>query len=162
MARTFLAEMVSSAKQHWMPVLALIVAIPIAMFMGALVYALRFPSAPSNDPLAGVKTEIEIERRVREQVAEKLRYRGVLEVKDGEAQTVLHRRTAAQGENGKFTDLPNGDFSLHWYVIREGNGYGTVEFPSGMVLVIWRGKPPSSKPDAIRLYNGRKVDAIYR
>ncbi len=48
---------------------------------------------------------------------------GVLIVKDGSAQTVLHKRAAIGNKNG-YQDLPDGSYPIHSYCLHEDAGYG--------------------------------------
>lgn len=98
----------------------------------------------------------------KEPVAAEPQYYGFLEINDGQAQTVLHRRAAVLGAEGKFLNLPNGDFLVIGYSVRDGTGYGAIRCPEGIVVFVWRDKPPQSKPHAVRIAKGVNIEAVYR
>ncbi len=81
---------------------------------------------------------------------------GVLIVKDGVAQTALHKRAAIGSKSG-YKDLPDGSYSIHSYCIHEDAGYGiSMNRDNQLFAVIWLPgsiKPPQKHPEKITVLN---------
>lgn len=104
-----------------------------------------------------------IRRRAEEMTMELLQAcRGILEIKDNEAQTVLHKRAAIGSKNG-FIGLKNDTpYVIHHYFLHRNTGYGIAgESAKNIFLIIWHPgaiKPPSANPGAIKVVSGRRIE----
>lgn len=100
------------------------------------------PPENDNRPLIrDIDPEREINRRAEVKLIGLLQenLKGVLEVKDGEAQTVRFNQ-AAIGKKGEFTPLKNGAVYDVWgYFICSDNGYGIIaDEEKNLILLVWR------------------------
>jgi hypothetical protein len=87
---------------------------------------------------------------------------GVLEVRDNEALTVLHKRAAIGNKNG-FISLKIGvSYTVHNYFVHLNTGYGIVDDGQGsLFLLVWYSgdlKAPSANPRTIRIPSGRRIE----
>lgn len=114
-------------------------------------------------PERNINLEREIDRRAEVKVDKTLRenLKGVLIVRDGEAQTIRFNQTAI-GKKGEFTPIKNNvvyDVLNYFICLDEGYGFMSDE-EKNLVLLIWRSgknKPPAHI-NAIYSPGGRKIE----
>lgn len=87
---------------------------------------------------------------------------GVLEIKDNEAQTVLHKRAAVGSKQG-FVDLKNDfPYLIQSYIFHRETGYGIADDGQhNLFLIVWQPgkiKVPTANPGAIKIVSGRRIE----
>lgn len=86
---------------------------------------------------------------------------GVLEVKDGQAQTVSHKRAALGSKQGFYDLKTNTAYTVHNYFVHNGTGYGLVGNDlQNFFLLVWHSgatKAPAANPGTIWISQGRNI-----
>jgi hypothetical protein len=108
-----------------------------------------------------------IDKEVRQLAEEKIsnilqNCAGVLEIKDGEAQTVRYKK-AAIGKKGGFTDIKKGvPYTVHSYFLHNKTGRGLVgDGENNIFFLDWQPgttNPPGINPGTLTVVSGKRVE----
>lgn len=138
---------------------------PPAASLPAAVILDHTSSSSRGDPDFTLQQREEVARQSRQAMLTALRNEccGVLIIKDGLAQTVLHKRAAISGEFG-FTDLSETAYPVHVYAVSKdlSQGVGVAGYLEGPIfLVVWQKgeQPPPNRLLGLSLPGGRRVAA---